>query len=204
MKNYETFKSIVNQLDHHQLYDYVAELIVHRQLTLLELYSWMELVLNETIPNESSDLSIFDEHVKVNILKSLLTIPFQHEDMTPHTVMICTLHDEQHDFGMMMIDHYLTINNQNVLRSGADTPIPSIIAGLRHYAPDFLIVSVTNFYHLSKLNELIGMVQSTLPNTKIIVGGRAVAANRKVYETMNIAGVCLSLPTLLHTIAGDH
>jgi MerR family transcriptional regulator, light-induced transcriptional regulator len=202
MSKYEEFKSIVNQLDQHKLYFFVEDLVKARQLTLLELYDWITRVLIETVPLESSDLSIFDEHVKVNALKSLLAIRFNGEQCPSRKVMICTLHEEQHDLGMAMIDNYLTINNQLVMRSGADTPIPSIIAGIGNYQPDFLIVSVTNFYHLTKLNDLLASVRQLYPHLKIIVGGVAVNANKATYEAMGLAGVGLTLPQMLFTITG--
>jgi methanogenic corrinoid protein MtbC1 len=82
---------------------------------------------------------------------------------------------ELHEIGPRMMADFLEIDGWNVLYTGADTPIDSVVDLLKTESARFLCISTTLPTNLSSTTRLIDAVRADpeTENVKILVGGQA-------------------------------
>lgn len=135
---------------------------------------------NQTIP-------IWDEHLRSNIVRTVLEnmYPLIVDTVEPNgkqALMLC-LEEEYHDIGARMISDYLTLLGYNTFFIGANTPKKEIIHAVEYLAPDLVCISVSNYYHLTRLHSLVESLKtSNAEPFKIVIGGYAVHHTSNVRE----------------------
>lgn len=93
----------------------------------------------------------------------------------PLALVVC-LEEEYHELGARMTADYLTLVGFNTYFVGANTPRGEILSAILTLAPQVVCVSVTNYFHLTRLQHLITALKGdwTLQPFKLAVGGYAV------------------------------
>jgi methanogenic corrinoid protein MtbC1 len=85
--------------------------------------------------------------------------------------------DELHEIGPRMVADFFTICGFKVVFVGANTPRASFLSAVSLEKPDYLAVSVTNFYHLVATRTLVAEAKARHPAVKVVVGGKAFKSN---------------------------
>ena len=154
--------------------------------------------LNQISSNQiEQELPIWEEHLSSSIVRSALEITYPFvlaERDAGHSVanaqfanqkaVVFCLEEEYHELGARMITDFLTILGFDAYYIGANTPKREILKAIAYFEPTLVCISVTNFYHLTKLHSLIEElklkeIQSVTPFT-LIVGGYAVQHSSNV------------------------
>jgi len=75
-----------------------------------------------------------------------------------------------------MITDSLLLLGYDAYFIGANTPQREILIAIVHFEPDLVCVSVTNYYHLTKLHQLLEEVRTVevLKHCTCVVGGYAM------------------------------
>lgn len=169
----------------------ITDALENNQISIQTLY---EEVLTQSLNSISSNrqeqsIPIWEEHLSSNIVRTVveLTLPYvyqQREQLEAnHTqplnrkkaVVFC-LEEEYHELGARMTTDFLTLLGFDAYFIGANTPKQEIFNAIKHFKPDLVCVSVTNYFHLTKLHRLIEELRTieVLKHFTFIVGGYAV------------------------------
>jgi len=76
-----------------------------------------------------------------------------------------------------MVADFFTIAGFNVTFVGAYTPLDAFLSAVERIKPEFVAISVTNFYNLVASRRFVKDVKAAHLNVKVIVGGRAFGQN---------------------------
>lgn len=177
----------------------ISEALVNRTIDVRSLYeNILAPSLNQISSNQiEQEMPIWEEHLSSSIVRSVLelTYPFviaeRDANNTPEAAMIpreraivFCLEEEYHELGARMITDFLTLLNFDTYFIGANTPKREIFKAIAYFKPTIVCISVTNFYHLTKLHSLIEqlkmtVIQSVTPFT-LVVGGYAISHSSNV------------------------
>lgn len=144
--------------------------------------------LNHIASNaKDQEIPIWKEHLASSTVRTALELSYSRvlKDQSAKTgqrALVFCLEEEYHELGARMTADYLTLLGFETYFIGANTPRKEIFEAIKFFNPNVVCISVTNYYHLSKLHDLI--VQ--LPENrafKLVVGGYAVHHSTNV-ETL--------------------
>lgn len=99
-------------------------------------------------------------------------------------VIVCPP-EELHELGARMAADIFRINGYGVVFVGASTPVEAFMRGLESYVPDFVAISVSNYYNLVNAAKMVSRVKDRFPSMKTIVSGPALANNSKALEQID-------------------
>ncbi len=89
---------------------------------------------------------------------------------------------EQHDIGAQMVRDCLELCGYQVLYTGADTPIESVIFLMSQNQLNTLLISTTMPFNLTATMDLIDAVRESCSDIQIIVGGQAYLTDPKLVD----------------------
>jgi methanogenic corrinoid protein MtbC1 len=128
-------------------------------------------------------IAIWEEHVQSSIVRTIIElcytrVLYQRSDAIgeprPGAVVFCQA-EEYHELGARMTTDFLTMLGFEACFIGANTPQQEALAAVAHLKPQLVCISVTNYYHLSKLKGLIERLRALQSvSFKIVAGGYAV------------------------------
>lgn len=153
-----------------------------KHLSIIEIYEIFGNILQHIgLPDEEGKYNIVEEHLYSNIISVLIDNCFDHvlkqsQNKLDKTVLICGLENELHDIGLKMIRDFFQIAGYNSVYLGVNIPNVDIIEAIKLISPEYIAISITNFYHLSNLGNLIEDINKSF-DIKIILGGNAVLNN---------------------------
>lgn len=125
---------------------------------------------------ERNKITVATEHMASAVTETLMnelyaTISFSGN--YPKTVIITCIQNELHQIGARMISDVFEMNNWQVHFLGANMPNNELIRYIGVTKPDMLAVSVSLYFNISVLEELIQVVRLCCPMLRIVVGGQA-------------------------------
>lgn len=126
--------------------------------------------------NKTQEISIWEEHVQSGIVRTIIEMAYPyilHSQEFGESALVFCQEEEYHELGARMTSDYLTLLGFEVTFIGANTPEKQALAAIEALSPKIVCISVTNYYHLSKLEDLIKKIR-LLSQAKIIVGGYAI------------------------------
>jgi len=144
--------------------------------------------LNHIASNaKDQDIPIWKEHLASSTVRTALELAYSKvmADQMPlngHRALIFCLEEEYHELGARMTADYLTLLGFETYFIGANTPRKEIYEAITYFNPSVVCISVTNYYHLSKLHDLILHMPENR-SYKLVVGGYAVHHSSNV-ETL--------------------
>lgn len=196
-ENYLEFKKALNSFDKEKAYLHILSLLENQTMTIVEVYEmYLAKSLTEIAGNNlSQQIPIWQEHLLSNLVRSIveLTYPFvlakkKHTEKVNQTAVILCLEEEYHDLGARMVQDYFEIAGFQAFFIGANTPDSEIESALKVLDPEILCISVTNYYHLSKLHKLLDHINQVFktPNFKIAIGGYAVQNSSDVESQIKV------------------
>ncbi|MCU0105236.1 cobalamin-dependent protein [Acholeplasma vituli] len=179
---YPKFLDLVNHENKDEAMLYVLELLKEKKIELYDLYDFfLRPVLNEFECNsEDEEICIWKEHVRTSIVRTILesTYPYLIENKktvkknNKKVVVVCPS-EEFHEVGAIIVTNYFTLAGFDAQYIGANTPKNDIVSAVKALKPDYLALSVTNYYNLVVTKQITEQVKGLFPNVKVILGGNA-------------------------------
>lgn len=179
---YPKFLELVNHENKDEAMLYVLSLLKDKKIALYDLYDFfLRPVLNEFVcSSEDEEICIWKEHVRTSIVRTILesTYPYLIEmkksvPQNHQKVMVVCPSEEYHEVGAIIVTNYFTLAGFDAQYIGANTPKNDIISAVKALKPNFLALSVTNYYNLVITKQITEQVRGLFPDVKIIVGGSA-------------------------------
>ena len=179
---YPKLLDLVNHENKDEAMLYVLDLLKEKKIELYDLYDFfLRPVLNEFVCNsEDEEICIWKEHVRTSIVRTILesTYPYLIEvkkTVKPNNqkvVVVCPS-EEFHEVGAIIVTNYFTLAGFDAQYIGANTPKGDIVSAVKALKPDYLALSVTNYYNLVVTKQITEQVKGLFPNVKVILGGNA-------------------------------
>jgi MerR family transcriptional regulator, light-induced transcriptional regulator len=146
---------------------------------------------------EHNKISVAIEHMATAITESLLTlvypILFRAERVKKKAVIACVA-NEYHQVGAKMVADIFELHGWDSFFLGANTPVKDLIDLLSQTTPDTLGLSLSVYFNLPRLTEVIESVRKRFPMLPILVGGQAFASGGK--QPLKVYSGIRFVPTL--------
>jgi len=196
---FDSFALALNKRDKSRCIQLVREALEDESISIPELYEGvLSRSLQEIATNEKEQkLAIWEEHVQSGIVRSVIEISYPYimnliakdQSLPRPTAVVCCQEEEYHELGARMVTDFLTLLGFDAFFIGANTPAEEALAAVVTLKPRLVCISVTNFFHLTKLQRLINgmrahMARGDVPNFKIVAGGYAVKNTPGVTEQL--------------------
>jgi len=158
-------------------------------LPLVELYEDVFAKILNAIHCEEEDYAcVWIEHQMTSIVRTLVEMTYSHvlkEKKTPanpkHALVVCP-RMEYHDLGAVVGAHFLELEGFRTTYLGANTPLQTIDNALSALRVDFLVISVSNAYHLFEARRIIEHVQNKFSKVRIVGAGRGFQKEAHKFE----------------------
>ena len=130
-------------------------------------------------------LSAADEHAAFEICRYIV---FRFCDSLPREpkrsvkAFVGCVTGEEHSLAAEMTAEMLNLKGWTVFFSGRSAPLEEIVRSARQFQPDAVFLSVSLIPNLPSAKDLIMALRSSLAGARIILGGSAALAARKVME----------------------
>jgi methanogenic corrinoid protein MtbC1 len=180
---YAEFVKMLEAGDRERCVSPCLELLQKGEITVVQLYTdVLGPALNRVVCDEAPEVCIWKEHLRTAIVRGVVesAFPFVMKARKPangkKALVVCPP-DELHEIGPRMVADFFTICGFKVVFVGANTPKDSFLSAVSLERPDYLAVSVTNFYHLMATRTLVTEAKQRHPAMKVIVGGKAFKSN---------------------------
>ena len=182
--SYEVFLKLLDNEDKAGAVRFAINLIQSEQLSLEVLY---EQILTPSLNEfycklDDRELCVWKEHTRTSIIRTIVenTYPFAAEiakkaKPTGKSVIIACPSEEYHEIGALIVSHLFLMNGFLPHFIGANTPKADILSAVKALKPDFLALSVTNYYNIIQTKQITDEVVAKHPSVKIIIGGSAFA-----------------------------
>lgn len=126
---------------------------------------------------EHNKITVAAEHLATaiteGILNSLYTniIPGKYNGKK---VVIACVDKEEHQVGIKMVADIFELNQWESFFLGTGFPVSELIKYIQDVKPELIAISLSVYFNFSSLSYMLNELQSSFPDTKIIVGGQAL------------------------------
>lgn len=131
---------------------------------------------------EQGQLSIADEHLGTEIIKSLMnkcSSKIKAGKKVNKTALLTCVDKEFHEIGARMAADVFELNGWKTYFLGSNTPTREIIKFIEAKEPDIVGLSFNFYMNLLRLLEVIDHIRKNYPNQKIIVGGQGITREKE-------------------------
>lgn len=179
---YEKFINYLEQENKDDALLFIHDLLKSNTITLDMLYDdFIRPALTEfSCKSDDEDYCIWKEHTRTSIIRTILesTYPYLIElkknvKLNQKRIVVVCPSEEYHEVGALIITNYFTLSGFEAMFIGANTPKEDILKAVKALKPDFLALSVTNYYNLVVTKRITDSIKTDYPHVKIIVGGQA-------------------------------
>ncbi len=181
-EQYYRFVALLSSEDKGSSVEYALQLLHEENVSLLELYQdFLARSLNEYVcPIEDKEACIWREPARTAIVRTIVeaTYPYVLAEKTRkaqlnQTVLVVCPSEEYHEVGALIVANFFELAGFNARYIGANTPKKDILSAVKVLKPDYLALSVTNYYNVVQTKQITDEVKSLFPEVKIILGGAA-------------------------------
>ncbi|MGM0436022.1 MAG: cobalamin B12-binding domain-containing protein [Bacillota bacterium] len=159
-------------------------------LSPIDFYLDIITPIMHAIDCDSNDYDcIWHEHQMTSIARTLIemTYPYILKEKThthnKHALIVCP-REEYHELGAIIGTHMLGYYGFKTTYVGANTPFETVLSALKNLRVEYLVISVSNSFHLFEVNKLIKEVRKTYPGLKIIGAGRGFEVNESTIKDL--------------------
>lgn len=199
-KQAELFQSFKEALDHYDKNACVAlvqSALESGKSDVVSLYTdILAPSLNDISSNDKNqEIAIWEEHLKSGIVRTLIEICYPYvlsaitplpESVSNKKVVILCLKEEFHELGARMAADFMTMLGFDVYFIGANTPEKEVFSAVVQLKPRVMLISVSNYYHLPKLQDLIDDLRDLPGDAPLMaVGGYAVDHTRHAHDYLH-------------------
>jgi|GEM_PF-752037 len=142
-----------------------------------------------TIASQSNkqSLPVWQEHLQTNIVLTLIETAFpyvmaQKQASIHKRVLVCCPMEEYHFLGARMTYDFFTLLGFEAYYLGANTPDQEILCAVKDLSPDLVSISVTNYYHLSRVKHLVKTLKQL--DVKVSLGGYAIQFTQGAHASL--------------------
>lgn len=182
------FAEALSNHDKNRCVDLILGVLKEDRITIPEIYENILAPSLATIASndKEQEIAIWEEHIRSGIVRTIVELCFpyvkkiQSEQSVdkPKAIVFCQ-EEEYHELGARMSTDFLTLLGFDAVFIGANTPKEEVYKAVKALKPVLVSISVTGFYHLSKIEKMIAelkvLVQEGQLNTfAIVIGGYAV------------------------------
>lgn len=158
--------------------------------SVLDLYNESRDALYSIECKEGDKHCIWREHIKTAIVRTIIEVSFPYVlkeaktvDKKHKTVLVVCPPEEYHEIGAKMAHDFFVLSGYQSIFVGANTPLDVILDALEFTKPDYVAISVTNYYNIIKAKEIIQAIKDKNPNTTVLAGGQAFD-HKDAFETV--------------------
>lgn len=146
-------------------------------------------------------IPVWEEHLRCGIVRTVLELTYPYvlshinqekppaskdEFQKPLKAIVLCLEEEYHELGARMVSDYLELLHFEVLFIGANTPNKEILDAVKELAPQLVVISITNFYHLFRLQTLLTDIRGVLRQSPgIVLGGYAIDNTPEAHQVVS-------------------
>lgn len=149
---------------------------------ILDIYEYFIIpaLADYNCDNDQEEICIWKEHTRTSIVRTILenTYPYfikaKGDKTINKSVIVACPQEEYHEIGAIIATNYFYLEGFKAKYIGANTPSEEIISAVKILKPDYLALSITNYYNLIQTKKLINTLKASYPNLKIILGGQAI------------------------------
>jgi len=125
---------------------------------------------------EYNKISVAEEHLASSIVEAILN-EFYHniapKEKPGKIVVVSCVEEEMHQIGVKMISDIFEMKGWKSFFLGANTPVKELIDYTKLIRPDLLAISLSIYFHLPVLEDMLQRVQQIFPEQHLLVGGQA-------------------------------
>ncbi|MGP6139012.1 cobalamin B12-binding domain-containing protein [Jeotgalibaca sp. A127] len=162
------------------------------EVTIPELYEMILAPALVSVIDEypKDEELIWREHVRSGIIRTIIesAYPFILDQRKKvrrrkgNVVVMCP-EFEDHELGAKMVADFFKLEGYEPTFIGARTPEKTIFKAIEIVKPDYITISVTNYYNLVSVKKMIENIKAQFGNDFIfIVGGNAFKSNPEAYK----------------------
>lgn len=125
---------------------------------------------------ETNKISVATEHMASTISESIINKVFydiRALEKSNRKVVLSCVENEQHLIGLKMVADIFERYGWNTIILVANTPVRDLVNYVRVNNPDLIALSVTLYFNIPVLDNMLDVINKELPYTQIIVGGQA-------------------------------
>lgn len=125
---------------------------------------------------ETNRVSVAIEHMATSITESLLSLVYPRIFSVPHSgkkAVVSCLVNEYHQIGGKMVADIFELNGWDGYFLGANTPVRDLLDMLREKKPQILALSMSVYFNMDFMHNILQEVEREIPGQRIIVGGQA-------------------------------
>ncbi len=125
---------------------------------------------------EYNKISVATEHLASAIVEAILNEFYSKiilKEKIDKTVIVACVENEFHQIGIKMISDIFEMNGWHAHFLGANTPTSDLISFTKTIKPDLLAISLSIYFHLPMLENMIQNIRKEFPELPILVGGQA-------------------------------
>lgn len=186
---------------------------LHTGISLSDLYeNVLEKSLYDIATNtQDQKIGVWQEHVQSGIVRMVIENCYTYiqDHKAPSNglrVLIFCPKEEYHDLGARMTADFMTLLGYDTCFIGPNTPQVEVVHAIEILKPHWLVISVTNFFHLSKIQDFVVHLKSleTRPHMKIMVGGYAIQYTPEAKEKIQADAFPYTFQDLKKIKEADH
>ncbi len=186
---YNEFIKMLDLEDKERCVDFMLSRLSRGEIDIVTLYvEILTPALNNIVCKfEDTDTCVWKEHAKSAIVRTIVECCFPHvlkERDAKHggkkggKVLVVCPTEEYHEIGARMVTDFFTLCGYEATFIGANTPGMNIVAAVKDARPDFVAMSVSNYYNLVAAERVIAKIREAgHRDLRIIVGGNAFLKN---------------------------
>ena len=140
---------------------------------------------------ELHKISVATEHLATALTESILSELYSYiiaNKKNNFSIIASCVEEEEHQVGIKMVCDVFESNGWNSYFLGATTPTKDLISFAHIINPTLFALSLSIFYHLPTLEQMIQLIRIEFPNTPILVGGQAFTRGGKetIFQYTNV------------------
>lgn len=191
-KYYDEFIKIFNTNDKDECLFYCIDGIEKGKFTIPQLYEGilMPALYNIDKCPKSDPGCIWKEHLKTAIVRTIVEgiYPYvikigRDQVQANKKIILVNPEKEYHELGLRMTSDFFQISGYQTVFVGTNTPRMQIYEAIKSEKPDYIAISVTDYYLIFEAKKIIEGIKATCKkDIKIILGGQAFKKNRHLVE----------------------
>ncbi|MGE4288187.1 MAG: B12-binding domain-containing protein [Salinivirgaceae bacterium] len=124
----------------------------------------------------NNQISVATEHLATSIAESILNEFYEtaiSNKRIPLKVVVSSVANEYHQVGLKMVSHVFENQGWDTFILGSNLPTNDLIHFIQQNKPDVLALSLTLYFNLPVLIDLLTIIENTFPDLNVLVGGQA-------------------------------
>ncbi|HPJ24154.1 MAG TPA: cobalamin B12-binding domain-containing protein [Bacillota bacterium] len=187
-KNYKEFLDLLVKEDKDKALLFILGLF-ENDMTVPDVYHdyLIPSLRDFECPEKDQAICIWKEHTRTSIIRTILESSYsyiikQREKKIKKRILVVCPQEEYHEIGAIIANHYFSLVGFDSLYIGANTPNEEIVSAIKALKPDYVALSITNYYNLVVSKKLTEKIRKEMPEVKIILGGQATQKSDALHQ----------------------